>query len=223
MKIINLGLLMLIVGVSGVMPTANAQATRRDEGNATKAAASAAAASAAKAQQALLDMTNERDALQKEKIKLQAEVAALKAKAASMQSQVKGLQTNLESTDTLVERFKERDASWQERLDQQRSKMQEVIEKFKEVVQNLRTVEGERSEVRVTLGTKEKELERCVDNNIKLYKTGLELIEEYENKSVWDSLFQHEPVTRIKRVELDTRVQDYALKLKESSVTSVEP
>lgn len=223
MKITSLCLLTLIIGVSGFIPTANAQATRRDDGNATKAAASAAAASAAKAQQALQDMTNERDVLQKEKSKLQAEVVALKAKTAAMQGQVKGLQTNLEGTDTLIDRFKQRDASWQERLDQQRAKMQEVVEKFKEVAQNLRTVESERSELRVKHGAQEKELLGCVDNNIKLYKTGVELIEQYENKSLWDSLFQHEPVTRIKKVELETQVQDYMLKLKEARVVPVQP
>ncbi len=223
MKTIYLSLLMVIVGISAVIQPAQAQATRRDEGNTAKAAATAAAASASQAQQALQSMTEERDLVMKEKGKLQTEVAALKAKLASAQGQVKGLEMDLGSTDTLVERYKQRDASWQERLDQQRAKMQEVIDKFKEVVQNLRTVEGERSELRVTLGAKEKELQGCVDNNIKLYKTGLELVEHYENKTIWDSLFQYEPVTRIKKVELETHVQDYMFKLNESSVTAGEP
>lgn len=223
MKIFYLSLLMITVTVIAVTQPVQAQATPRDAGNTAKAAATAAAASAAQAQQALQAMTEERDLLKKGNEKLQTEVATLKAKLANAQGQVKGLQTDLGSTDTVVERYKQRDASWQERLDQQRAKMQEVIDKFKEVAQNLRSVEGERSELRVKLGAKEKELQGCVDNNIKLYKTGLELVEHYENKSIWDNLLQYEPVTRIKKVELETHVQDYMIRLKESNISSVEP
>ena len=60
-----------------------------------------------------------------------------------------------------------------------------------------------------------KDLGVCAERNARLYVLGRELIDRYEKKSCYDSLLQSEPVTQLKRVEIENLVEDYRDKLDE--------
>ena len=87
--------------------------------------------------------------------------------------------------------------------------MQKVVDKYKELVETLRQVETDRTQLQATAKTQATQIGTCTNDNIKLYELGLELADLYENKGVWAALVEKEPVTQLKRVELENRVQEY--------------
>lgn len=211
MKQINtwIGALTICVGFAPATVTAQAQQPRSD-------------ATLAKLQQMLRQTTAERDGLKAQLAEVQKQADGEKAKAAAAQSQLKSVKKNLGDTDTLLEKYKTTDAALRERIEQQRSKMQEVIDKYKELVGTLRQLEAERNQLRVDLTSKSAAFDTCAQKNVQLYQTGLELAEKYEQKGVWQSLWASEPVTQLKRVEIENLAQEYVNRVEQARVQTAE-
>jgi chromosome segregation ATPase len=189
-----------------------AQGARRDEGS----------AAAAKAQYLLRQMASENDALKAQKAELEEEVSKQQGQVAALQSKIKSLEKNVGSKETVLARYKETDAALRDRIELQRSKMQEIIDKFKEVVATLREVEAERNKLTMDVTNLDREVRTCAENNVKLYESGLEVLNLYENKGVWDSLFQTDPVTALKQVEIENLVQDYRNRMQDEMYQVVD-
>ena len=62
----------------------------------------------------------------------------------------------------------------------------------------------------------------CVANNKKLYEVGHELLQRYQDKGVMDALLQREPITQLKRVQMETLAEEVTGKL-ESHVVPPTP
>lgn len=56
-------------------------------------------------------------------------------------------------------------------------------------------------------------LELCIGNNKKIFDITSSLLTAYEDKSVWDSLMQAEPVTGMSKVKIENLVDDMQYKL----------
>ncbi|MGD0231891.1 MAG: hypothetical protein ABSC19_16310 [Syntrophorhabdales bacterium] len=76
-----------------------------------------------------------------------------------------------------------------------------------------------------TLQEREKELkalnrkyDQCAEHNARLYVIGDELIKRYQNKGVVTTLLEKEPVTQIKRVELEKLARDYKEKIDQQKI-----
>ena len=179
-------------------------------------------AALAKLQQMLRQTTAERDGLKAQLAEAQKKVDGEKAKAAATQSQLKSAKKDLGDTDTLLEKYKTTDAALRERIEQQRGKMQEVIDKYKELVGTLRHLEAERNQLRVDLTSKSAAFDTCAQKNVQLYQTGLELADKYEQKGVWQSLLASEPVTQLKRVEIENLAQEYVNRVEQARVQTAE-
>lgn len=92
----------------------------------------------------------------------------------------------------------------------------ELAEKQKETRRTLERREGELAEARTELQETEAELkgvygmlERCEDNNANLCLIAEELIGAYETKGVGEVILHKEPLTQIKRVELEHFAEAY--------------
>lgn len=179
-------------------------------------------ATLAKMQQMLRQTSTERDGLKTQLAEVQKRLDEEKAKSAAAQNQLKSTKRNLGDTDTLLEKYKATDVGLRERIEQQRGKMKEVVDKYKELVSTLRQLEAERNQLRVDLTTKDKAFEVCAQKNVQLYQTSLELADQYEKKGVWQSLVASEPVTQIKRVEIENIVQEYINRVEQSRVQTAE-
>ena len=204
-----IGVLALCAGSIPATVTAQAQQPRSD-------------AALAKLQQMLRQTTAERDALKAQLAEAQKKADGEKAKAASVQSQLKSVKKNLGDTDSLLEKYKTTDAALRVRIEQQRSKMQEVIDKYKELVGTLRQLEAERNQLRVDLTSKSAAFDTCAQKNVQLYQAGLELADKYEQKGVWQSLLASEPVTQLKRVEIENLAQEYVNRIEQARVQTAE-
>ena len=60
----------------------------------------------------------------------------------------------------------------------------------------------------------EQQLTQCTDHNVKLYQSGKDLLERYQNKGTLGAILQDEPVLQFNSVEMENINQDYEDKLK---------
>jgi hypothetical protein len=87
--------------------------------------------------------------------------------------------------------------------------IEKLKQKLKETLIALRTSEQERLQANSTGKALDSELKQCVSNNHQLVHMNDRLIENYNNKGVWDSIVQNEPFTGINQVEIENILQEY--------------
>lgn len=176
----------------------------------------------ARAQNMVRQVTQERDALRSENLSLQEQIKKLTADLAKAKKEASGIKAGAAEADAqskaLLDRYKQTDAGLRERITAQNDKMQQLVDKYKELVATLRDVESQRAVSQDMVVSQARELDRCVENNIQLYQTGLDVLTRYEKKGVWESLVQAEPVTQINRVKIENLVQDYRGRLLNAKV-----
>lgn len=61
----------------------------------------------------------------------------------------------------------------------------------------------------------------CSARNARLVEIGRELLDRYENKGVFASLLDQEPITQLHRVALEEQVQDYQSRIKDNTQPAV--
>lgn len=181
-----------------------------------------------RAQTAARDAAAQRDALQVELEKSKKEVAEhdrqQKKEVAQLKERIAQLEKETAKTEQQNTRNQETGNALRDRIKDQQEKLQKVVDKYKELVETLRQVETDRTQLQATSKTQATQLDTCSNDNIKLHDLGLELADLYENKGVWAALVEKEPVTQLKRVELENRVQEYrhrASRLQFDSATAV--
>ena len=205
-------LIALIVAIGFCMSIQDvfAETTRRDDDQGAMA----------KAQYMLQQMANERDALKAANAKLQDQVGSLKKKETGLNKELDRTKKQVSASGSEIIRYKEKYKALTDRLLDTRQKFQEVIDKFKQTIATLRQVEGERNQLKVTLQDRTREVESCIKKNIDMYQTNLDLVKQYRNKGVFDALFQKEPVTGLKKVEIENAVQEYKTRLEQLRVAN---
>jgi chromosome segregation ATPase len=162
-------------------------------------------------QQKIGEIGAERDALKAQNEKLAAEKAALERQL----EQARKKQAGSEET---LDKYRESDAALRNRINEDRARMQELIDKFKEIAQTLRQVEADRNELRSTASQQRDQIVACTKKNLELYRANLDLLDRYKSKGVWASLLQREPVTGLKRVEIENMIEEYRTRLDQLQV-----
>lgn len=139
----------------------------------------------ARAQRMLRQMSQERDALQAENVKLKSEIGELNRK---LGSQKKGSEAALAKS---------------------RESYAALIEDLRKAGQNLRQTEAEKTQLQVTVVDQAQLIESCEAKNVNLLQINRELLVDYEKKGFMDAMLQREPLTQLKRVEIENIVQEY--------------
>ena len=165
------------------------------EGPAPDAAAKQALA---KAQQMLKSISSERDALKAENAKLNARLNA----------ELDEMKSKLSETKSAASAAATRAASESANL---RESIAVGDARAKELEGKLLDTEGR-------LAGRKKELSACTADNKKLGALSKELLGRYADKGVMDAMMQREPLTQLKRVELENLVQQYDDRIAESSL-----
>lgn len=203
----------LVIGASST----HAETARRDGG--------ADNGALLRAQGQVREMAAQRDALTAEVEKLREETKKKledkDAKIAALNKRLDTMQSNADRSEATVEKTREVNQAMRDRIVDAQDKMQKLVAKYKELVSALRVIEDERTSLQRTIEKKNTALDTCANDNVKLYQTSLELIDRYENKGVWDAMLQLEPVTQLKRVELENTVQDYRTRVNAAKVETV--
>ena len=114
----------------------------------------------------------------------------------------------------------------QERLAKAEQTLREVVAKYKDKATILRTTESAKAALETTLSKSAAELKDAEQKNLALYQLNQQILARYDQKSTWDVLLQKEPLTGIKRVEIETLLQEYSDKsadqLREINVRALE-
>jgi len=94
-------------------------------------------------------------------------------------------------------------------FDTLKSRFDQLVEQYRNTAVAMRGVETERDGLNRSATALQARVATCERNNDALYKTDLELIDLYEHKGVFTSLMQREPVTQIKRVQIENLMDQY--------------
>ena len=139
----------------------------------------------ARAQRMLRQMSQERDALQAENAKLKGEVEELNRKLGGLKK----------SSETALAKSREGNTALSENL--------------QKTALNLRQTEADKTQLQTTVVDQAQLIESCEANNVKMLQINRELLVDYEKKGFMDAMLQREPLTQLKRVEIENIVQDY--------------
>jgi chromosome segregation ATPase len=170
------------------------------EGPAPDAAAKQALA---KAQQLLKSLSAERDALKAENAKLQ---ARLEADLGEMKSKLNATQS---AASAAAKRAAGESSALNETITAGEARVKELEEKLKIA--------------ETKIAGREQALAACTTHNRKLGALSTELLGRYADKGVMDAMMEREPLTQIKRVELENLVQQYDDRIAESQITPEKP
>jgi len=165
-------------------------------------------AALAKAQYMLREMATEKEALQAESDRLKEEIERRDKNIDELNKKIERASNSLKNTSDTVTRYQEAVASQKQRMEEMRDKFQKLVDKYRELVVALKHVEQERVGFQEKTSQQSVELEECGKNNGELYQATLDMIDKYESKGVWDALLQQEPVTQLKRVEIENIVDE---------------
>ena len=182
---------------------------------------------ATRAMQQVQQLTGERAALQSENAKLKEQLDKARKDLDKATAEKTALENKLRAGAATAGREEASAKQSQAELERVRGQMQELVTKFRETAQTLRDVEGDRVAARNELRTQERELKSCIDHNAGLYNLNSEVLDRMANRGFWAAVGEHEPFTRLKRVELENLIDDYKyradeLKLQQQQAKSEE-
>lgn len=164
---------------------------------------------AARLNQQLQQLAGDRTRLQAEVEKLKGELKKAKTDLEAAQSQNASLGRRAAGAESSLATVQSRSADTEGELARSREQINELVTRFRETAETLREVEGERTALG---GDKERlggELKTCLERSVALAGIANEALDQYEQKGVWDALVEKEPVTRLKRTEVQNLVDGY--------------
>lgn len=166
-----------------------------------------------------------------ERARLDAELQALKTQS---ERQIKDLSAKLEEA---LKRSDEDKAIADKTIAEQAKKLEAEqartaafaasLEKWKASYHQIADIARAKEAERLRLLDKSLRLEHTVSDrerrNLRLYETGKEILDRYENYAFGKALLAREPFTGLAKVKLEEQVQDYKDKLSDGMVREGEP
>ncbi|HUN55815.1 MAG TPA: hypothetical protein VMU29_11725 [Smithella sp.] len=138
--------------------------------------------------------------------KLQNEKKALSSQLAKLKGQKKDLETRIEAKNKEME-----DLITNNKKDLQDAgkKYDQIVQHGKDLERDLKKVKGEKDTLQAQLKKTNQKLSSCEVNNANLCVIGGELVKAYKNKGITTAILEKEPLTQIKKVELEQLTQKY--------------
>jgi len=170
--------------------------------------------------------------LQQAQQKVEQEKASLQLEKSAVEEQLKASAEKLEnvqkSLQVSVQRSSQQavlQASKISALEQDKSALNtRLLESEKRVAQldeTQRKSAAENVRLQAILSKQAQELAASEAKNVQLYKYSVDLLEKYKSKGVWTSLAQTDPLTGLKRVEIENLLDEYRDKLDTQKVEPV--
>ncbi len=147
----------------------------------------------ARAQRMIRQATLERDAAQAENAKLKIQLEELNRKLAGVKK----------SSEAALAKSRESNTALNSNLQQ--------------TVQQLRQSESDKNQLQDTVNGQAELIQSCGSKNAELVRINREVLERYRKKGCFDALLQREPLTQLKRVEVENLVQEYQDQIDQSA------
>jgi len=157
------------------------------------------------------------DTAGKEKERILAENRELKTKEAESELKASSLDKKVVSLEARVSSLDEKNSQLSERLAKIEAERSALDQKQKQTFQTLQEREKELKQLTVE---SQRKYDTCADQNARLYGIAKDLLNKYEHKGVVGSLLEKEPITQIKKVELEKIGQDYKDRIEQQKLQS---
>lgn len=178
-----------------------------------------------RAQTQLQQAQGQLSALEQEKAKLGAERDKAVKEAKAVQGRLRKAERSLGEEKTRGEQLsrelegtKQDLASTRTRLTDTETRLADTAKTLFQTQQTLARTEADKRGLEGVKVRQEKEIAACEDKNLKLYRTGRELMTRFEQKTCGEILAQKEPFTGLKRVEIENLLEEYRDKLDEQKL-----
>jgi chromosome segregation ATPase len=139
------------------------------------------------------------DKLQNEKKSLGSQLAKLKEQTRNLEEKI---EAKVKESDELITKNKKE-------LQDAGKKYDQAAQRTKELERDLKKVKGEKDALQAQLKKTTQKLSSCEESNANLCIIGEELVKAYKNKGITTAILEKEPLTQIKKVELEQLTQKY--------------
>ncbi len=134
--------------------------------------------------------------------KLDGEKKALASQMGKLKDNVLGLEKKLKETEDASARIKKELADMEQKYAQ-------ATQHCRDRERDLKNMTGERDKVQSELKRTGQALERCETNNARLVVMAEDLLKKYKDKGIVKAVMEKEPLTQIKKVEMEQLAQEY--------------
>jgi chromosome segregation ATPase len=163
----------------------------------------------ARLQLMLQQLNAERTALAAENAKLERDLESSRTELEKVKSENAASRQKLGATSSQLATARAQGDAVQSAFDTLKSRFDELVEQFRKMAGALKEVEAERSSLERLVSAFDARVTACERNNEALYTATLELIDLYEKKGFMSVLAQREPVTKLKRTQIENLMDDY--------------
>jgi chromosome segregation ATPase len=167
-------------------------------------------------------LTAERTQLQAQNTQLKTQLDAANAELKSLRDAQTGLERRLGQSEASLSQTNTSNTRNAELVTQLRTRMEEVVAQFRMTIESLRATELERNELRAALADRERAFNQCAANNQKLFDTGNEVLDRYEEKGCFAAMRENEPFTQNRRVQLQNLVDEYRWALEDQKLPAAD-
>jgi peptidoglycan hydrolase CwlO-like protein len=166
-----------------------------------------------KAQYLLKQLSAEKANLQGEIAKLKSEIEQRDRKIDKLNKKLGARSKSLVNKNLLVDRYQKTVTAQRDQMTETREKFTKLVEKYRELAGALKLMESDRTDMQKKMAEQSEAIEKCKAKNDKLGRIAENILKEYKEKDVWDALMQKEPVTQLKRVEVENYVEENSYKI----------
>jgi chromosome segregation ATPase len=178
-----------------------------------------------RAQQAQRQAEEARAAAEAERAKLDTELKDVKEQAqkssnavARERRRVKELETDLETTRSARDRLQTEKEALAARMAETERQLAETSRTLEQTRQTLGAREADLAALRDVSARQQQANAVCEDKNRRLYEVSTELIEKFRSQGFWDAVRRKEPFTRLRQVEVENLLEEYAERAEDARV-----
>jgi chromosome segregation ATPase len=104
-------------------------------------------------------------------------------------------------------------------LASQRDSNAKLLNTYQETATTLQTRDAEAKRLDTVLGQARQRIQACETKNAALYQQAEEVLDLYDKRDLGDAIASSEPVTKLKRVEIENLMQDYEDKFRADKIS----
>ena len=172
--------------------------------------------SLARAQALLKQVNAQKVAAETELAKLRQQVAAMESEIDSLKQSLAKSERSLAGTTRQLAVSERQGNALETRLGKTETRLRETQSSLATTRKTLKATEQARDEVSATLATTREALADAERKNLELFRLGQEILAEHVGESSFQRLFRSEPLTGIRKVQLENLEQEYAHKLQDN-------
>ncbi len=164
-------------------------------------------------QMQMKQVQDEKAVVEQEKAALGKELETLKKKTGEIESSVARANRSKAAAEKESETLKQVKAEQSEKITTLEKQFSESQQSLRDTHQSLQQETSQKQRLEQNLGARDKELGVCETKNKKLYQYQVELINRAQNRGSLDALLELEPLTQMKRVEIENLLEEYRDKI----------